>query len=65
MDKENLGRLDAPTITQQELNLRIQLLDYLFERGHRVNKPLIDAVARFTYDYGQALYEQGKIAPKD
>lgn len=49
-------------LSEQEQNLRIQLLDYLFERGHRVSKPLIDAAAHFTYDYGQALFEQGKLA---
>jgi hypothetical protein len=48
-------------VTQQEQDLRIQLLDYLFERGHKVSKPLIHAVSKFTYDYGQALYEQGKL----
>jgi hypothetical protein len=57
-DQEN-DRL--PNVTQQEQDLRIQLLDYLFERGHKVSKPLILAVSKFTYDYGQALYEQGKL----
>jgi hypothetical protein len=51
----------APTTPQHELTLRIQLLDYLFERGHRITKPLIDAAAHFAYNYGTALYEQGKL----
>jgi hypothetical protein len=57
MDSENFQQV----ISEQERNLRIQLLDYLFERGHRVSKPMIDAAAHFTYDYGQSLFEQGKM----
>lgn len=64
MDKEKESGEQMPPIPQQEQDLRIQLLDFLFERGHKVSKPLIHAVAHFTYDYGQALYEQGKIAPQ-
>jgi hypothetical protein len=48
-------------IDQQERNLRIQLLDYLFEAGHQVSKPLIEDIARFTYEYGNSHYEQGKL----
>jgi hypothetical protein len=58
-------RLNSPTISQYEKDLRIQILDYLFERGHKVSKPLIDATASFTYEYGQALYQQGIIKGKD
>jgi hypothetical protein len=38
------------------------MCDYLFERGHRISKPLVYAAAHFTYDYGNALFEQGKMA---
>lgn len=59
-DNEN-GENPELSIPPHELNLRIQILDYLFERGHKVSKPLIHAMAHFTYDYGQALFEQGRM----
>lgn len=64
MDNES-GNDQLPQIGVMERDLRIHLLDYLFERGHKVSKPLIHAVAKFTYDYGKALYQQGKLAPTD
>ena len=45
-------------------NIRIQLLDYLFDKGHDVNKPLIDDASDFVLMYATSWYEQGKIASK-
>lgn len=53
MDNENADQI--PEIPGDEERLRYDLLIYLFERRHRVSKPLIDAVAHFTYEYGQRL----------
>lgn len=60
MDNENVDK--TPNVPQELMNLRIQICDYLFERGHRISKPLVDAASQFAYDYGKALYEQGKLA---
>lgn len=42
-------------------DLRVQLLDYLFDKGHRVNKPMIDDLALFVYDLNQAMVAQGQM----
>lgn len=42
-------------------NLKIQLQDYLFDRGHTINKPMIDDLAIFVYDLNESHYHQGKI----
>lgn len=49
-------------VDSESVALRVQICDYLFERGHRISKPLVDDMAKFARDYGKALYEQGKLA---
>jgi hypothetical protein len=43
-------------------NLKIQLQDYLFDKGHTITKPMIDDLAVFVYDLNESHYAQGKIA---
>lgn len=63
-NNENVNVDTAEELSIEERNLRIQMCDYLFERGHRISKPLVDAAAHFAYDYGRVLYEQGKREAK-
>lgn len=42
-------------------NLRIQLQDYLFDKGHTINKSMIDDLALFVYDLNESHYHQGKV----
>lgn len=41
-------------------NLKIHLQDYLFDKGHTINKPMIDDLAIFVYDLNESHYHQGK-----
>lgn len=38
---------------------RVQVLDHLLERGHSVNKALVNDLAYYIYDISDALYAQG------
>ena len=52
-DQEDLSRKNT---------LMIQVTDYLFEKGHRVSRPMMWDIAEFMQPIIQATYEQGKIA---
>lgn len=41
-------------------NLRIQLQDYLFDKGHTINKSMIDDLSIFVYDLNESHYNQGR-----
>lgn len=43
-------------------DLMIQITDYLFDKGHAINKPLITDIVDWVGQYGSALYEQGRIS---
>lgn len=45
-------------------DILIQVTDYLFDKGHRISKPMMDDTANFVEMYARSWYEQGKMAQR-